>query len=534
MPRMHWRDEQRVDLRREAHFGRVLRCFRDRPASVHAMFAAAAAAHPGREALTGEEGTQTYRGLEARTARIAGGLAAAGIAPGDRVAVLMGNRFAFVEALLACQRIGAITVPLNVRQPAPEIAYALGQCGAAGLIFDAELAGNLPDPAETPTVHRRWSAYGDAGAPRFEALADAAPVDPVRVDEEATAVLLYTSGTTGRPKGAMLTHLNVVHSALHFAHSMQFAPGDRSLLAVPASHVTGLIANISTALIRGGAIVVLRAFKAADCLRLMQDARVTHTLIVPAMYNLFLRDPDFERYDLSAWKIGGYGGAPMPAATIAEITRRAPHVGLMNGYGATEATSPQTMGPPRFAASHADCVGLVLHCSEIAVMDDDGREVPPGAPGEIWMTGPNVVPGYWENPQANAENFTGGFWRSGDIGSVDTQGFVRVLDRKKDMLNRGGFKIYSVEVESQLSFHPNVLESAIIGRPCPVLGERVHAVVVPKDAAPSERLAEDIRAFCAARLSDYKVPETVIFREAPLPRNPNGKIIKTQLREEYG
>jgi long-chain acyl-CoA synthetase len=534
---MHWQDEQPVDLRREGHFGRVFRCFRNRPASVHAMFAAAAAAHPGNDALTGEEGSVSYRDLEARTARVAGGMAAAGIARGDRVALLMGNRFAFVEALLACQRIGAVTVPLNPRQPAPEIAYALNQCAAAGLIFDAELATSLPDPAEIPTVRRRWSAYGAVpgiGTERYEPLADAAPAEPVHVEQEATAILVYTSGTTGRPKGAMLTHLNVVHSALHLALSMEFAPGDRSLLAVPASHVTGLIANISTALIRGGAIVVLRTFKAADCLRLMQDRRVTHTLIVPAMYNLFLRDPDFERYDLSAWKIGGYGGAPMPEATIAEMGRRAPHVGLMNGYGATEATSPQTMGPPRFAASHADCVGLVLHCSEIAVMDDDGREVPPGQPGEIWMAGPNVVPGYWVNPEADADNFTGGFWKSGDIGSVDAEGFVRVLDRKKDMLNRGGYKIYSVEVESQLSFHPNVLESAIIGRPCPVLGERIHAVVVPKDAAPSEQLAENIRAFCAARLSDYKVPESIIFREAPLPRNPNGKIIKTQLREEYG
>ena len=532
---MHWQDEQPVELRREAHFGRVVRCFAGRPASVHAMFAAAAAAHPGNEALRGEEGSASYRDLEARTARIAGGLVRAGLAPGERVALLMGNRFAFVEALLACQRIGAVLVPLNPRQPAPEIAYALNQCGAAALIFDAELAPNLPDPAETPIVRRRWSAYGEGpSAERYETLAEGPPADPVAVDEEAPAILVYTSGTTGRPKGAMLTHLNIVHSALHLAHSMDFAPGDRSLLAVPASHVTGLIANIATALIRGGTIVVLRTFKAADCLALMHDARVTHTLIVPAMYNLFLRDPDFDRYDLSAWKIGGYGGAPMPEATIAEMARRAPHVGLMNGYGATEATSPQVMGPPRFAASHADCVGLVLHCCEVVVMDDDDREVPPGLPGEIWMAGPNIVPGYWENPAADAENFTGGFWKSGDIGSVDADGFVRVLDRKKDMLNRGGYKIYSVEVESQLSFHPNVLECAIIGRPCPVLGERVHAVVVPKDAAPSEQLAENIRAFCAARLSDYKVPESIIFREAPLPRNPNGKIIKTQLREEYG
>ncbi len=314
---------------------------------------------------------------------------------------------------------------------------------------------------------------------------------------------------------------------------MEFEAGDRNLMAVPASHVTGLIANISTALIRGGAIVFLRQFKASDCLKLIEHQRVTHTLIVPTKYNLFLLDPDFDSYDLSSWRIGGYGGAPMPEATIEEMARRAPHIGLMNGYGATEATSPTTMNPPRFAASHSDCVGLVLHTAEVAVMDAEGNEVPPGEQGEIWMKGPHIIPGYWDNPWADADNFVGGFGKSDDIGSMDQNGFIRVFDRIKDMLNRGGFKIFSIEVENQLCFHPNVLEMAIIGKPCPVLGERVHAVVVPKDADASDALAEDIRAFAKERLSDYKVPEQIHFRTAPLPRNANGKIIKTELRKEY-
>jgi acyl-CoA synthetase (AMP-forming)/AMP-acid ligase II len=331
----------------------------------------------------------------------------------------------------------------------------------------------------------------------------------------------------------MLTHLGIVHSSLHFARSMEFAPGDRNLMAVPASHVTGLIANITTALALGGAIIFLRQFKAADCLELMAREKVTHTLIVPAMYNLFLMEPDFDAYDLSAWKIGGYGGAPMPEASIEAMARRAPQVGLMNGYGATEATSATTMQPPRFAASYSDCVGLPLHCTEVAVFDEAGIEVPRGTQGEIWMRGPHVIPGYWDNAEANATNFVGGWWKSGDVGSMTEDGFVKVHDRIKDMLNRGGFKIFSIEVESALSFHPNVLESAIIGKPCPVLGERVHVVVVPKNADPTDELSENIRAFARERLSDYKVPETVIFRTSPLPRNANGKIIKTQLREEY-
>lgn len=531
---MHWRDEQPFQLRREVHCGdRVVWCFAERPASVWEMFAASVRAAPDQEAMTGEEGRMSYGALADRARRLAGGLIAAGLTQGDRVAILFGNRFAFVETWLACQCAGLIAVPMNPRQPAPEITYAATQCGASAIVFDTELAAHIPAPAEIPSVRLRAVAYGtaDGATPYEEFFAD--PLPPVAVPEEDCATILYTSGTTGRPKGAMLTHLSIVHSSLHFAYSMEMKAGDRSLLAVPASHVTGLIANISTALARGATIVFLRQFKAAGCLELMARERVTHTLIVPAMYNLFLLEPEFDGYDLSAWKIGGYGGAPMPEATIEQMARRAPHVGLMNGYGATEATSPTAMNPHRFAASHRDCVGIALHCTEVGIFDADGTEVPPGEQGEIWMKGPNVVPGYWDNAEANARNFVGGYWKSGDVGSMTEDGFIKVHDRIKDMLNRGGFKIYSIEVESQLSFHPNVMESAIIGRPCPVLGERVHAVVVPKGTAPGDTLAEDIRAFAAERLSDYKVPEVIHFRDSPLPRNANGKIIKTQLREEY-
>jgi O-succinylbenzoic acid--CoA ligase len=519
------------EIRYEAHYGdRVVPCFAERPADLHRMIAATAAANPDAPALIGEEGEVTYSELMDRTARIAGGLLADGIQPGDRVALLMGNRFAFVETFVACQRIGAVSVPLNPLQKAQEIAYAVNQCGASALIHDATFAPNLPAPADVPTLRLRYSAYGADNA--FEALRDADPADPIPRDEEETATLLYTSGTTGRPKGAMLTHLSIIHSSLHFAYSMEMAPGDRNLMAVPASHVTGLIANITTSLASGAAVVFLREFKADRCLKLIEQARVTHTLIVPAMYKLFLMNPDFDSFDLSSWRVGGYGGAPMPESTIAEMARRAPHIALMNGYGATEATSPTTMMPAHHTAAHSDSVGGVLHCAEIRIMDENGVELPPGEKGEIWMRGAHMVPGYWNNPEANKANFVGGYWKSGDIGAMDAEGFVYVLDRAKDMLNRGGYKVFSVEVENQLSFHPEIVECAIIAKPCPVLGERVRAIVVPRGEG-SPALAEQIRAFAAERLSDYKVPEEVIFRDRPLPRNPNGKVIKTALREEY-
>ena len=340
---------------------------------------------------------------------------------------------------------------------------------------------------------------------------------------------LYTSGTTGHPKGAMLTHCNIVHSVLHYRACMQLRPADRSALAVPASHVTGLIAVILSMLHVGGAVVIVPTFRAEGFIALMAAERVTHTLMVPAMYNLCLLHPSFADARLDAWRIGGYGGAPMPVATIDALIARVPGLTLLNAYGATETTSPVTMMPMGHTRAHADSVGVALPAADIRVMDDDGRELPPGETGELWIAGPMVVPGYWGNPEATASSFTAGHWHSGDLGSVDAEGYVRVFDRKKDMLNRGGYKIYSVEVENVLMAWPGMVEAAIVGRPCPVLGERVHAFVhAPGSAADVAAL----RAFCAARLADYKVPETVTWSDTPLPRNANGKLMKRLLRDQ--
>jgi long-chain acyl-CoA synthetase len=252
--------------------------------------------------------------------------------------------------------------------------------------------------------------------------------------------------------------------------------------------------------------------------------------MVPAMYNLCLLQPDFDSYDLSAWRIGGYGGAPMPIATIEKLAIKTPNLKLINAYGSTETTSPSTIMPPELTAAHIDSVGLPCPGADIIVVDGEGRELPRGEIGEIWIHSSSVIKGYWNNPKATAESFTGGFWHSGDLGSIDDQNFVRVFDRQKDMINRGGLKIYSAEVESVLAGHPGVVESAIIAKPCPVLGERVHAVIVIRDGEVS---AGALRAWCAERLSDYKVPETMDLTTEPLPRNANGKVMKRQLREAW-
>ena len=230
---------------------------------------------------------------------------------------------------------------------------------------------------------------------------------------------------------------------------------------------------------------------------------------------------------MSAWRIGGYGGAPMPVPTITALESALPGLTLQNAYGATETTSPVTMMPAGLTRAHADSVGVALPAAQIRVMDDEGREVAPGATGELWIGGPMVVPGYWADAQATAREFTAGFWHSGDVGSVDAEGFVRIVDRKKDMLNRGGFKVYSVEVENVLMAWPGVVEAAIVGKPCPVLGERVHAFVHAPGTEPDDNA---LRRHCAERLADYKVPESITWSAHPLPRNANGKVLKRALR----
>jgi acyl-CoA synthetase (AMP-forming)/AMP-acid ligase II len=299
------------------------------------------------------------------------------------------------------------------------------------------------------------------------------------------------------------------------------------VLAVPASHVTGLVAILLTMLRVCGTTVMMPAFKARSFLEIASRERMTYTLVVPAIYNLCLLDPDFGGFDLSAWRIGAFGGAPMPQATIERLAAVLPNLTLVNVYGSTETTSPVTMLPLGEAATRADTVGKPLPCADVVAMDEDGREVAPGASGELWIGGPMVIPGYWKNDEADRAGFAGGYWKSGDIGSVDREGYVRVLDRKKDMINRGGYKVYCIEVESVLARHPDVIECAVIGRADPVLGERVHAVVVARDPDVTEA---ELKRFCADQLSDYKVPDTIGFLPDALPRNANGKVQKIALR----
>lgn len=528
-------------LRTEALYqDRLVPCYAHRPDHLDAMFRASVQRRP--QALAIEEGERslTYAQLDLAVGRLSAGWAARGIGSGDRVALFLGNRIEFVLVLLSLWRLGAIAVPIGIRQSAPELEYMLGQCGACALVFEGTLADRLPRPDAIPGVRLLVHCLDADESPEVLQAAHLPSVlltdvscdppilaSPDGLSDQAPACIMYTSGTTGHPKGAVLSHLGFFHTARHYVHRFGYRPDDRLLLVIPGSHISGLLAVVVVSLQVGGCLVCLRQFHAPAVLQTMQARRITATVMVPAMYNLCLLQPEIATYDLSAWRIGHFGGAAMPEVTIERLAQVLPTLQLYNGFGATETTSAVTLTERGDAARYPDSVGTLLPCIDIRVLDPEGREVPPGEPGELWIRSPGNAIGYWNNPEATRATFVAGYWRSGDIGSVDAAGYLRVFDRIKDMINRGGFKIYCVELENTIQRCEGVVEAAAVASPCPVLGERIHVFVHARTAIDPE----SIRQFCRSQLADYKTPDFITLSPTPLPRNLNGKLVKAPLRE---
>src|SRR5262245_1380030 len=378
-------------MRYERHYGdRLLRCFVERPKNAFQLLGDAEARNPDGEALVCGRERLDYRELATAVAQCAAGLEAAGVRKGDRVAMLLGNGIAFPVVLFAALRLGAIALPLSTREQTQGLTFMLTHAGAKLIVYDADLADRLPAPAATPDLIARVAVDPQASYRSLPLLRPESGTLPAVVDEEEAAIILYTSGTTGRPKGAMLSHLGICHSALHYEACMGLTSRDRAVVAVPMSHVTGVIALIAAMVRVAAALIVMPAFKARDFLELAANEGMTHSLMVPAMYNLCLLDPGFDPARHSTWRVGGYGGAPMAPATIARFMEKLPNLKLMNAYGSTETTSPVTIMPPSETAARADSVGCAVPCADILVMDDAGCEVPDGERGELWLAGPMV------------------------------------------------------------------------------------------------------------------------------------------------
>ncbi|WP_417251433.1 class I adenylate-forming enzyme family protein [Castellaniella sp.] len=518
-------------VKSELHFGnQVVRCLARRPQRFDELLRTASRETPDREALKCQDESLDYRAFGDWADRIAHGLENAGIGVGDRVGVFLGNGLPFLIAMMGVVRRGAIAVPLSAKMSAAELAYVLNHCEAAALISETDLHSRMPSADEIPSVRKHWCVnsldgrLGDLG----EHFPGVTQPFPEIGEEDDTILLFYTSGTTGRPKGACITNLNIVHSALQYAYGIDLQTNQRGLLAIPGSHISGFMALFINILSSCGCTVILRRYDTTTVLRTLLEEHITFTVFVPAIYHLILMHPDFRPDRMGEWRTGIYGGGIMAPATVSRMSDLLPQLQLINAYGATETSSPVSIMPAWASRERPASIGLLVQCGEALIMDEAGVELPTGEIGELWIRGPMVVPRYWNDPAQTEANFKSGYWKTGDVVSMDAEGYLYIHDRKKDMINRGGYKIFSAEVENAALSIKGVMEAAAVVVPDDVMGERVCLCLRTE---PGEGNEQHIRGELARLLADYKQPEFYIIGTEPLPRNANGKITKAPLVE---
>lgn len=486
--------------------------------------------------------SRNYRTLDERVSRLANVLRDRGVGPGDRVAVLGLNSMEVVEAFLAPMRNGAICIPINFRLTAPEIAYLLADSGAVAAVVDARFADVLAAARrEVPGLRTCLVIGGEAGAGDDDgddyetALAAADPVCRAEtVDENSAAYIMYTSGTTGRPKGAVLTHTNLllhaVSVALHQGTSADVDPV--SLNGAPLFHIAGLSAYLMC-LLPGGTFVITSSggFDPAASLELLARERVSSCFFVPAQWQAICAVPEIGKYDLSALRQISWGAAPASTTLLRTMIETFPQASVSTAFGQTECSPVTCTLRGDDAIRKIGSVGMPILNVEIRIVDDEMNDVPAGEVGEIVYRGPTVMKEYWNKPEETERAFAGGWFHSGDLVRQDEDGYLFVVDRKKDMIISGGENIYCAEVENILAAHPGIADVAVIGIPHTRWGEVPLAVIVAADpSAPPT--AEGVESFARARLAGYKCPKEIAV-VAELPRNPSGKVLKTVLRETY-
>ncbi|MCF7550756.1 long-chain fatty acid--CoA ligase [Pseudonocardia sp. WMMC193] len=479
----------------------------------------------------------SYAELHRRTDQVASALSGLGVRKGDRVAILLVNSIEFIEVLLGCAKIGAITVPLNVRLAGPEIGYILADSGADVFVFHEPLAASATAALGEPGVRARhavraWGPPAD-GELAYEEVVAAAPAEAPGgdVDGRDPAFIMYTSGTTGRPKGAVLTHDNLLWNAINMLGTDQGLRGSDVTVAVaPMFHIGGLGVHTLPLLYVGGTSVILPSFDPVGTLKVMADNKVTVQFMVPAMWSALTQVPDFDSYDLSHLQFGMGGGSPVPLTVIDFMAARG--VPFTEGFGMTETAPLVSVLDAENISTRAGSIGRVAMHVEGRIVDADDRDLPAGTVGELIVRGPNVFGGYWMKPEATAEAFRGGWFHTGDLGRMDEQGYITLVDRKKDMIISGGENVYPIEVEQVLFRHAGVLDAAVVGGPDEKWGERVVAVVVPDPGAGEPPSADELIAWCRERLAHFKCPREVHI-VAELPRNATGKLLKTELRKRF-
>jgi fatty-acyl-CoA synthase len=490
------------------------------------------AARRPEKAITVFEGEElTYAQMEGKARALAGAWQARGVGPGDVVAVLSYNCPQFLQSMFAANCLGAIAMPVNWRLAAPEVRFILEHSDARALVCDEallELANQATAGLEDSIVR---SCIAESARPGWATVAEleteGIAADPVPTEPDDVHRLMYTSGTTGRPKGVMLTHANLAWKNLAHIVEFGFTDSDLGLACGPLYHVGALDLTTTSLIAAGATTIIHRAFDAGAVVDELERSRVSSVWLAPAMVNAIMALPDVEQRDLSSVRLIINGGEKMPIPLIQRIQRTFPSAWFADAYGLTETVSGDTFLDRDSIVTKLGSVGRPCLYLELDVWDNEGRSVPAGARGEIVLRGPKVFKGYWRDGEATERAFDRGWFHTGDIGMRDEDGYLFIVDRLKDMIVSGGENIAGSEVERVLYEHDAVLEAAVVGRPDERWGEVPVAFVVLRPGATVT--AEQLLAHCGEQLARFKVPKDVAFLGA-LPRNPSGKVLKRELR----
>ena len=491
---------------------------------------------PDQEAYVDGHGGErlTFAELNARANRAANAFVEAGIEKGERVALLLMNSPEFVEAFFALGKIGAVVVPLNWRLVPDELEFILKDSGATRLIFDddfvdtvAELhgRGDKTDVTQWLQVAGGDVAYFASDHRAFrDAASDAEPA--IGASDEDMVYIMYTSGTTGLPKGVVHTHNTCIWGCITIAATTYYREKDRFLSPLPMFHV-GALTPLTLNVYRGTTSIVMRSFDPVRAWELIDEEKITTALAVPAMLNFMLQVPNLERYEFSQLRWCMSGAAPVPESLIEACAKIGIEVHQI--YGLTESCGPAALIDAENALKRIGSTGKAFYHTDVRIVAPDGSDCPPDVPGEVLVAGPHIMREYWNRPEATAETIVGGWLHTGDVARMDADGFIYIEDRIKDMVISGGENVYPAEIEKVLQTHPAIVEAGVIGQPSEKWGESPFAVVVKGDEALTEA---DVIDFCRGRLAGYKQPKGAAFVDT-LPRNPSGKILKRVLREQF-
>ena len=537
------------------------RVWKNLPPSLRSV-AEAGRAHGEKIFLVYEDERISFEAFFRAVAALAHELAAEGVVKGDRVAIIMRNIPEWPVAFYAAASLGAIVTPLNAWWTGPELEYGLVDSGSKIVIVDAERLeritehlANCPEVTKVYVARQREelanpmiaSFEGVVGAPdAWKALPDR-PLPPVEILPEDDATIFYTSGTTGKPKGALATQRNINSNIMAGASAAQrsflrrgetppapdpSAPQRSMLISVPFFHATGCFAVLNPILFAGGKLVMMRRWDPVRAFELIEREKIQAAGGVPTIAWQLIEHPLRKNYDLSSLESVAYGGAPSAPELVRKIKETFPKSQAGNGWGMTETSATATSNGAEDYEHRPDSCGPAVPVTDLKIMTVEGdRELPIGEVGELWCKGPQVVKGYWNKPEATAQTFTDGWVKTGDLARLDDEGFCFIIDRAKDMLIRGGENIYCIEVENVLYDHPAIMDAALVGIPHKQLGEEPGAVVTLKEGATATE--QELRAFVAERLAAFKVPVKVVFWAETLPRNANGKILKNELKKLF-